>query len=326
MSLSATALVDLTQTKMYLRVSTASYLQVYAEYAGMGDGITKVFALDYAPVEGSLRLYVDGVLQAELTHFTISGSTITFVTAPANGKPITADYDRVSPDNTFESYDDDILEKLIEAATEEAEKYTGRAFVQREITESHLGDGSSILRLYKRPVVSITSVSWKRTERYVGDGSTKIFTLGNTPKAGSLEVYVDGVLKTIDVDYTLSGRTITFTSAPTDGAVIVCKYGVALGLSADYTEQLHIGRLKGSWWNGYEYVVIYKTGYGTTREAVQPLVPDAVAAVLEVMAFLYENRTDRVDSTSVSGLGSVSYKLPSRARELLNPYRTNMLG
>lgn len=261
MSLNDTALVTLIQAKNYLRVDAAASLHIAAEYVGMGDGSTKEFNLDNTPVEGSLQLYVDGALQVEDTDYTISDTTITFTTAPASNAPITASYDKAAPDSTFEAYDNELLEKLIEAATKKAETYTGRAFVQREITETHIGDGSQMLKLYKQPVTEVTGI-------------------------------------------TIDGDELT-----------------------DYSERLSIGRLYHSvvWTLDAEIVVVYTAGYGADRATAQSLIPDMVSAVLLILANLFENRTDQLKSQSISGLGSVTYDIPSQAKELLNPYRTNML-
>lgn len=161
MTLSNEALVTLVQAKNYLRVDAAASLHVDAEYVGAGDG-TLEFGLAHIPVEGSLKLYVVGrvpFLQREDTDFTISGLDITFTEAPANGKAITASYDYAADADTFESYDDDLLETLIGAATKKAEDYTGRAFIQREITETRVGDGTRILKLYRQPIVDVASVT-----------------------------------------------------------------------------------------------------------------------------------------------------------------------
>lgn len=261
MALSDIALVTVPQLKAYLKIDAVAALVIEAEYVGMGDGETTVFTLDYAVVEGSLRLYVDGELQVENTDFTLSDTTITFTTAPASDMPITASYDKVAVDGTFESYDNEVLELLIEAVTQKAENYTGRAFVQREIVETRIGDGTKMLKLYKQPVVSVASIT------------------------------VDGV---------------EFTG---------------------WSERLSIGRLYHStvWTRDAEVVITYTAGYGVDRAATQALVSQVVDAVLLIIAFLWENRVDRVDKDSISGLSSTSYKLPSQAEELLNPYRVGIL-
>jgi hypothetical protein len=159
MALSATALVDLPTAKNFLRKDAASSLQILAEYVGMGDGADITFSLDHTPVDGSLKLYVNGTLQTLTSHYTISGANLTFVTAPVLNYPITASYDYAASDDTFEDYDDTTLEILINAATKKCEDYCGRAFIQRSITENRIGDGGKRLVLNKRPVNTFTSIT-----------------------------------------------------------------------------------------------------------------------------------------------------------------------
>jgi hypothetical protein len=277
-----------------------------------------VFALDHTPLEGSIKVYVDSVLKTYTTDYSVSGASLTFTAAgkPALNKPITASYDYTATTNTYESMDDELIERLIEAATASAENYTGRAFVQRSVTESHNGHGDTI-RLYKGPVASITSVSYRVVSGATGDGDTTIFTLAATPKTDSLSVYLDGVLKTVTTHYTLSGATVTFLSAPTDGALIVFRYEVVVN---DYAEKLHTGRLTGSFETDTEYIIVYTAGYAATRALAQVACPDAVQAVKLIVAYLYEHPIDMVDSEN-RGLGPVSYQLPSDALKLLNRYK-----
>jgi len=268
MALNDIALVTLLQAKNHLRIDAAASLRVDAEFVGVGTGAEDEFSLDNTPVEGSLILKVNDVLQVEDTDFTISADAITFTTAPTLNHGITASYDYAADADTFESYDDELLENLINAATKKAEDYTGRAFIERTVTETHIGNGTTILKLYKMPIVA----------------------------AEAIAITVDGVELTT------------------------------------WSERLSIGRLYHlAVWDEYaEIVVTYTAGYAATRAATQALVPDAVAAVLMMVAYLYENRTDLVHGESVAGLGSVTYELPlytekSGANLLLAPLRVNLL-
>ena len=267
MALSDESLVTLVQAKAHLHVDAAASLHMDAEYVGVGtEGGAVEFALPSGetPIPGSLVLKVDNELQVEDTDFTIAAEVITFDagSVPANGHIITASYDYAAEANTFESYDDELLENLIAAATKRAEDYTGRVFIERAaIVETHIGDNKQVLKLYKQPVTNITSV-------------------------------------------TVGGEALT-----------------------TWSERLSIGRLYHLvvWPLDYEIVIVYTAGSGTDMAATQALLPDAVAAVLLIVADLYENRGDKIDSINISGIGSTSYKLPSRAMELLNPLRTNIL-
>jgi len=313
MTLSATALITLVQAKAHLRIDAAAELHVSAEFVGVGDGADLTFDLDHTPIEGSLRLYVNNVLQVETTNYSISVATITFVVAPPLNQGITANYDYTAVDDTFESYDDLLLEGMIEAATKKAEEYTGMAFIQRAITERHLGNGTEILKLWRRPIASITSVVRHYSEDIgTGDGTTVVFTLAEIPTASSYTIYKDAVAQTDVTDYAISGSTLTFVVAPADGAEITAIYTHTIKAISEYTNLSGIGRLKGLyvWAEGMEYTVVYTAGQAATRAATQALVPDAVAAVLLMVSYLYENRTDRVGTEATTGIGSITYESP----------------
>ncbi len=320
MALSATALVTLIQAKNYLRLDAANSLIVWAESVGEGDGSDKTFSLDNTPIDGSLRLYVNNVLQVETTDYTISDANITFVTAPGSGLQITASYEYTASSDTFEEYADDELEDLIEAATKIAEDASDRAFIQRTITESHEGDGDAVLYLFKRPVDSIASVVRQVSETGSdGDGTTVAWTLAEAPAAGTVKVYIDGVVQTLTTDYTISGSVVTFVTAPAADEKIAFTYDHTIIRVNEYTEQLKKGRIIGAakWAKNVIYEIVYIAGEAATRAATQTLVPDAVTAVLLIVADLYEHRGDTVDVETITGIGETSYKLPSRAANLL---------
>lgn len=158
MTLSATALVTLVQAKQHLRKDAANSLHVDAEYVGVGDDSETEFTLDNTPVTGSLKLYLNNSLLTETTHYTISGATVTLVVYAPSGHALTASYDYAASANTFESYDDELIEFMINAATKKCEDYCGKAFIQRAITENRIGDGGTLLVLNKKPVNTLTSI------------------------------------------------------------------------------------------------------------------------------------------------------------------------
>ena len=327
MAISSEALITLAQAKNYLRLDAAASVIVPAEYVGEGDGSETEFDLDNTPIDGTLKLYVNNVLQVETTDYAISTATITFVTAPTSGYPITANYEYSANADTFVAYDDDELEDIIEAATKIAEDYSGRAFIQRSVTEYHMGDGDTVLRLFKSPVDSITSVVRDVSEsKSDGDGSTVAWTLSETPTSGSVKVYADGVLQTLITDYTVSGSVVTFVSAPAADVKIGMTYTHTIIKINEYSEQLQKDRIIGAavWAKNIVYTVVYVAGEASTRAATQALVPDAVMAVLLIISDLYEHRGDTVGSDNISGIGSTTYTLPSRAERLL--FRMKPLG
>lgn len=261
MALSNEALITLLQAKNYLRVDVAASLHIDAEYVGTGNGTTKVFNLANTPIEGSLKLYVHNV---KTTDFTISGAVITFKVAPALNNVITASYDKAAATHTFEAWDDELLGSLIEAATRKAEDYTGRFFIQREITETHIGDGTQMLKLYRQPVIEVDSIK-------------------------------------------IDGEDLT-----------------------EWIEKCSIGRVYHTlvWAQDAEIEITYTAGHGEDRATVQPLIPDAMLAVLIAIANWYENKLG-LKSLNISGVGSMDYgepsELPEASKKLLNRMRTNIL-
>lgn len=60
---------------------------------------------------------------------------------------------------------------------------------------------------------------------FTGDGSTTAYTMSETPaNGGSVLVSVDGSIQKISSDYTISSNTLTFTSAPSNSAVIQIRH------------------------------------------------------------------------------------------------------
>lgn len=56
------------------------------------------------------------------------------------------------------------------------------------------------------------------------NGANVTFTLANTPVAGTVAVYLNGARQKVTDDYTISGATITFVSAPLSGSNLLADY------------------------------------------------------------------------------------------------------
>lgn len=82
----------------------------------------------------------------------------------------------------------------------------------------------AVLRVSYRTDSGSFTFSDRETPSGSINSSNVTFTLAHTPTSGSECVYMNGVLQTYTTDYTISGSTITFVSAPLTGAVIVVSY------------------------------------------------------------------------------------------------------
>lgn len=64
------------------------------------------------------------------------------------------------------------------------------------------------------------------TQTFTGNGSQTLFTLSANPlNIKNLDVFVDGVRQVPDVNYTLSGVSLTMASAVPNGSTLFCKWG-----------------------------------------------------------------------------------------------------
>lgn len=63
--------------------------------SGAINGSNTVFTLAQSPLENeAVDVYLDGIKQIVTTDYSVSGSTITFVVAPASGQSLRVDYIR----------------------------------------------------------------------------------------------------------------------------------------------------------------------------------------------------------------------------------------
>lgn len=241
-----------------------------------GDGTTTAFTLTqtYAG-QNDILVFVDGVIQYPGTNFTLSGTTLTFTSAPVNSSRIEAF--GTSPLTTVNVPGDG----TVTAAKLAASAYTRDIFTGNGSTAaynltgdagsplapfvyvggilqdpsthyninvltnpqtitftSNLPNGTEAVVVYgpvsTTGIPSDGSITFQKlapsvfeVDTFTGDGSTTAFTLSQSVlQAKHLLVNVAGVLQTPTTAYTASGTTLTFTSAPGNGAAIVVRYYV----------------------------------------------------------------------------------------------------
>lgn len=89
--------------------------------------------------------------------------------------------------------------------------------------------GSNLQNVPLSNIATALAFATYRYDTFTGDGSETQFTLSADPAVlGNLDVAVGGVTQTPNADYTLSGVTLVFTSAPPNGATVLARYGEAL--------------------------------------------------------------------------------------------------
>lgn len=229
-----------------------------------GNGVTTVFTVPFRILDQThirVLLTVAGVTTTQVltTNYTVSGvggasTTVTFLVAPPSGSlitflrnvPFTQETDYV-PNDPFpaESHERALdkltmqVQQLNEAAGEGGRTIKIPAEVSGVSTTMEIPVGSTLWgwdsagtapRNYTLTEIA-TAVAYasKIFEVETGDGVTVDFTLSSDPGSlGNLEVSIDGVMQVNGADFSYSGTTLTFVTAPANGAVIFIRYDEAL--------------------------------------------------------------------------------------------------
>ena len=166
------------------------------------DSSTTTFSLTYVVgSSSSILVSVAGVIQEPEVGYTISGggANIVFTEAPTTGDNVYVQYLGLIRDvGSF------LNSGIITTQTELAERAASDDFF--------LVYDASAAQLKKIQTQYITSPSVSRTA--TGDGSTQGFTVTSGVTAVQCLVSINGVIQTPATDYTVSGTTLTFTTAP----------------------------------------------------------------------------------------------------------------
>ena len=177
-----------------------------------GDGSTVTFSLDYTVgSSSSVLISVAGVHQEPEVAYnlTSNGTAITFTAAPG------------ASDTVFIIF----LGVALDVATFGTGSITG-------LTElAEVAADNDFLLIYDTSTTSLKKIQKSNlspTLSYVtrtgtGDGSTVAFTVTNGVTVNDVLVTENGVLQAPTTDYTISGTTLTFGTAPASGVNIVIR-------------------------------------------------------------------------------------------------------
>ena len=186
----------------------------FEKQALTADGSTTTFTLNFTVGStASLMVSVAGVLQEPETAYNISdgGTKIVFTAAPESGDTVFIVFLGIAYDvgtligtgaitgQTAEtSVADDDLILIFDTSASALRKMTKANFISSSLTYS---SGTA-----------------------TGDGSTTGFTINSGRAVNDTLVMVNGVTLIPTADYTISGTTLTFATAPAASAEIVYRY------------------------------------------------------------------------------------------------------
>jgi len=182
-----------------------------------GDGSTTTFTLSFgASSANDITVVVNNVRQEPGTSksYTLSAPTsLVFNTAPAASDEIYV----INPTQ-------------IESIARAGDVSTGAITGQTELAEQAAND--DVLLIYDTSTSQVKKIKKSNiatTLSYTagsatGDGSTVAFTINSGRAVADVFVIVNGVTLVPTTDYTISGTTLTFSTAPVSGAEIQFRY------------------------------------------------------------------------------------------------------
>ena len=147
-----------------LTITGAATSLTYTNGTFTGDGSTTTITIDSGRAVDDVLVHVNGFLLVPTDDYTISGTTLTFATAPAASAEISVRY------------------------------------------------------------LPLTGAATYTNDTATGDGSTQGFTIDSGRSVEDVIVSVNGVTLVPTTDYTISGTTLTFTTAPAASAEISVRY------------------------------------------------------------------------------------------------------
>ena len=176
------------------------------------DSSTTTFTLDYTVgSSSSLLVSVAGVHQEPEIAYNLgtNGTQIVFTAAPASG------------DTVFVIF----LGAALEVATIGSAVITARTELAEQAAEDDLllVYDTSTTSLKKITKANLSPVLSYTTRTATGDGSTTGFTVTSGVTVDDVLVTENGVLQAPTSDYTISGTTLTFGTAPASGVNIVIR-------------------------------------------------------------------------------------------------------
>ena len=178
------------------------------------DSSTTTFSLNYTVgSSSSILVSVAGVIQEPETGYNLTGggTSIVFSAAPTTGDTVFVMFLGIARDvGQF------LNSGIITAQTAETSVADGDQILVYDVSASAL---RKMTKANFSPTVTLSYV----TRTATGDGSTATVTVTSGTAVDNVIVYVNGLVQQPTADYTLSGTTLTFGTAPAASDKIVIR-------------------------------------------------------------------------------------------------------
>jgi len=307
-----------------------------------GDGSTVAFtASNDVTDENVTQIYIDGVYQSK-DNYSTSGTTITFSTAPPNGSAIEvvhfvpATYSTLNS-NQFTGTGSQTDFTLTQSVEEDSSFVFLQGVYQEKSTYSISGTTLTFTTApqsgYSVEVITVGQVSMRPDtidiDNFSGTGSQVDYTLTSTPSnENAIDVYINGLYQQKDT-FSLSGKTLTFSTAPPNNSTIEVKHqfiasvgsgsvdltaGTGIGITENSTNNFTISSSveAGVDWQSSiktaDFTAVAGKGYfvNTTSSAVTVTLPSSPSLGNEVHIVDYAGTADtnKITITSSDNINS----------------------
>ena len=202
-----------------------------------GDGSTVAYTLSTTPANINQTIVnYNGVFQLRTSAYTLSGPTLTFTEAPLNGSKIEVTTTMGSTSGsgafvtrTYSGTGSQTAYTVTSGVTVSSVLVTENGLVQTPTTDYTISGttltfatapaNGVVIQIRELAIAIATTVS-PAYRAYTGNGVQNTFTVTSGLTANSLIVAENGILQRPTTDYTVSGSTLTFATAPNNGVDI----------------------------------------------------------------------------------------------------------
>jgi len=197
--------------------------------------------------ENVTQVYIDGVYQSK-DNYTTSGTTITFSTAPPSGSAIEVVHFTPAVYSTLNSNQftgtGSQTDFTLTQAVEEDKSFVFIQGIYQEKSTYSISDTTLTFTTapqsgYTVEVITVGEVSMLPDtvgiDNFSGTGSQVDFVLTSTPSTeNAIDVYINGLYQQKDT-FSLSGSTLTFSTAPPNGSTIEVKHQFVASVKGEVT-------------------------------------------------------------------------------------------
>ena len=238
--------INVTDQKLYSS-NGSNYFQISGSGGGSanvsvisqtftGNDTNTQFTLSTSANTSRTFIFLNGVAQVPTTDYSITGTTLTFVTAPANTDTIHAHILDISNPNdvefTFDNFAGNGTNTLFTLGSSLASNAYALVFLNgvAQVPTNDYGVSGANLTFTIAPtstdninIVGINAADNLMVTTFIGDGTTKNFTLVDPSTTNKTFVYLNGVVQRPTTDFFVTNKTLTFITAPANNDKITVR-------------------------------------------------------------------------------------------------------